>query len=48
MVNFSKGAVGKTAAGLPILALASAAWIVTLAGLAIARHIGQTLQLRVH
>ncbi|KAL0019857.1 hypothetical protein WJX79_010681 [Trebouxia sp. C0005] len=40
MVNFSKGAVGKTAAGLPILALASAAWVVTLAGLAIARHIG--------
>lgn len=40
MVKFSKGAVGKTAAGLPILALASAAWVVTLAGLAIARHIG--------
>lgn len=36
----SKGVLGKTLTGLPILALAAAAWVVTLAGLAIARHAG--------
>lgn len=46
MVQFSKGAVGKAATGLPLLALASAAWIVTLAGLAIARHSGEQFVLQ--
>lgn len=40
MARFSKGAIGKTALGLPLLFLTFAAWIVTLAGLAIARHNG--------
>ena len=40
MAKLSKGVLGKTLVGLPLLALASAAWIVTLAGLAISKHEG--------
>ena len=40
MVKISKGAVGKTLSSLPLLALAFAAWIVLLAGLAIAESKG--------
>lgn len=40
MARVSKGAVGKASASLPLLALASAAWVVLLAGLAIAEAHG--------
>lgn len=42
MAKVSKGVLGKTLTALPILALASAAWVVTLAGLAIARHFSKS------
>jgi len=40
MAKVSKGVLGKTITSLPLLALASAAWVVLLAGLAIAEHQG--------
>lgn len=40
MARVSKGVLGKTLTSLPLLALASAAWVVLLAGLAIAEHQG--------
>ena len=40
MARVSKGALGKTISSLPLLALASAAWVVLLAGLAIAESKG--------
>ena len=40
MAKVSKGVLGKALTGLPLLALASAAWVVLLAGLAIAHHYG--------
>ena len=42
MARVSKGAVGKAASSLPLLALASAAWVVLLAGLAIAESKGNS------
>ena len=40
MARVSKGVLGKTLSSLPLLALASAAWVVLLAGLAIAESKG--------
>lgn len=40
MAKVSKGVLGKTITSLPLLALASAAWVVLLAGLAIAESQG--------
>lgn len=42
MARASKGVLGKTLTSLPLLALASAAWVVLLAGLAIAESKGNS------
>ena len=46
MAKVSKGVLGKTATSLPLLALASAAWVVLLAGLAIAENQGDRITCR--
>ena len=43
MAKVSKGVIGKQALGLPLLLLTTAAWFVTLVGLAISAHDGEKL-----